>query len=725
MKQTETQVSSKETDHYPKNYWDAMNRLGALAMALCLALAWLPDIPEAIQAMATEYLFRVPLIWLVLVAIPWIVKRWWQRRGQMRSQDDGRSISSDSGGLSAVLSKVKTAATSHELHVPRRIGRIVPLPVPLERLPINPNPEPSAPLTVQSASETITTSLQLAEFSLDEDVQVLKVESGPVLQMISFQLPQKVQLSKLVSKKDDIANHLGSQQGFDVRAAKNFKSAASFVIPHAQENRAYVYMRDLAADLITFAKQAVLPVIFGKDVHGQPILFDLVKMPHLLVCGATGSGKSVFVNTLLTSMVSMRSPDQVKLLLIDPKQVEFGVYKGLPHLLAPPVTNMKRAVKMFSLIIEEMEQRYERFAATSTRNLSSYNVKHPNDQLPSIVVVIDEYADLILTAGDVIEDAVQRITQKARAAGIHLILGTQRPSVNVVTGTIKANLPSRVTFKLPNTRDYMTVLDRGAPQLLGFGDGVCMVQGGELQRFQSATISVKDGEDTDFVEELITYWQDKGQKSSQEWTTSDQDEDLEQTVSMHERKLNKEDELDHDSASSLDTVHQSEVTPDEDESTGNGSFETTMSKGKPQMQSNYDRALKIVESEGGFAVSSIQRFLRISFSDAATMAERMMEEGIIGPYDSERKMRPLLRQKQERTQEELLDQLRLYICQTQITQSAKLREILGVQRETVLELMRSLVQEGFLLPPVSTKLGYKIAWDDEQVAAYVFSHQAD
>ena len=702
MKEKETQTSPKETDHYPKNYWDAMNRVSALAMALCLALAWLPDIPEAIQAVASSYLFRVPLLWLVLVAIPWIVKRWWQRRGQKRSQTDVRSSSSDVGGLSAVLHKVKTAATSHEFSIPRSIGRVVSLPVPLERLPINPNPEPSAPLTVQRASETITTALQLVEFSIDEDVEVLKVESGPVLQMISFQLPPKVQLSKLVNKKDDLANHLGSQQGFDVRAAKDFKSAASFVIPHAQQNRAFVYMRDLAPDLVTFAEQAVLPVIFGKDVHGQPLLFDLVKMPHLLVCGATGSGKSVFVNTLLTSMTSMRSPDQVQLLLIDPKQVEFGVYKGLPHLLSPPVTDMKRAVHLFSKVIVEMERRYELFAATSTRNLSSYNAKHPNDPLPSIVVVIDEYADLMLTAGDVVEDAVQRITQMARAAGIHLILGTQRPSVNVVTGTIKANLPSRVTFKLPNTRDYMTVLDRGAPQLLGFGDGVCMVQGGELQRFQSAAISVKDGEDTDFIEELITYWKEQGQKGSQEWTTNDQ-VDLddfqgsEQTESHQERELDIADELDDGNAASSSVVLD-----------------------QPEVQSNYELALEIVQSESGFSVSTIQRRLRIGFAETAAMAERMMEEGIIGIYDSESKMRPLLLDTSK--EEVLIEKVKLYICENRSTKTMELREHFGVRKEKILECLQLLVEEGMLYPAENTRNGYTIAWSEEEIDAFLVAH---
>ncbi|WP_168121895.1 FtsK/SpoIIIE domain-containing protein [Paenibacillus sp. HB172176] len=716
---SEQQRDKSEENQLPKNYWQFVTRLCLLAAGVCVIFLVMPDSPPLMKEKARLYLPQIVGSWLLLSALPWSILRLWQHRAALlvrwrnwravRDHPRQTMITPVSGDTSdrVEVTALQQASMSGERHTltPEEQGYDQALTPPLTELPVNPNPRPRAEMTMETAGAAISTALQLAEFSVEEEVQVLKVEAGPVLQIVSFQLPPKVQLSKLAAKKEDIANHLGPQQGFDITAAKAFKSAASFVIPHDQADRAFVYLRDIAAQLLTFAEKATLPMIFGKDMRGNPMLYDLVKMPHLLVCGATGSGKSVFVNTLLTSLLSVRSPAQIQLLLIDPKQVEFGIYKGLPHLIAPPVTDMKRAVQMIEKVIVEMEQRYERFADTGTRNLASYNAKHPEQPLPSIVIVIDEYADLMLVAGDVIEHAVQRITQMARAAGIHLILGTQRPSVNVVTGTIKSNLPSRVTFKLPSTKDYMTVLDRGAPKLLGFGDGVCTVQGGDLQRFQSAAISVIDGEDTAFIEQLIAYWSARDQtrqvNPDPSWM-EEQEEVADMTVGV--AQANVQDEV-------VNTELPSKVEWEPEEDYG--------ASAATKQSDPYLQALELVREEGGFKVSSIQRELRIGFGAAAELAERMMAEGIIGAYDPESKWRPLLQQKQERTEEDLLTELRLYICQNRTTRSVDLREALGIQRETVLELMRSLVQEGFLLPPTSTKAGYKIAWDDEKIESFL------
>ncbi|RJX40940.1 DNA translocase FtsK [Paenibacillus pinisoli] len=695
-------------ESYPKSYWQVMNRLFGIIAAALLAAYFLPDVPPKVREHAYSYLVTVIQIWTFIVALPWLIGKLWSNRELIKVRllrNRSPKLSSQDRMLSVSVSGA-TASMSGERSAIMGKGGLpaAALIEPLTALPINPNPHPRSALTMNTAGAAISTALQLAEFAVEEDVTVLNVEAGPVLQIVSFQLPPKVQLSKLASKKDDIANHLGPQLGFDVTAAKDFKSAASFVIPHDIQDRAFVYMRDIAQEFLGFSSKAVLPVIFGKDIRGNPILYDLAKMPHLLVCGATGSGKSVFVNTLLTSLTSVRTPDEVKLLLIDPKQVEFGIYKGLPHLLTAPVTDMRKAIKAFGNVITEMERRYELFASTGTRNLSSYNLKHPQDKLPSIVVVIDEYADLMLVAGDVVEDAVQRITQMARAAGIHLILGTQRPSVNVVTGTIKANLPSRVTFKLPSPKDYMTVLDRGAPKLLGFGDGVCMVQGGDLQRFQSATISITDGEDTGFIERLIKHWKGMGSvksASAQEWTI----EDDELSSSQLKYAVAEEEEVPWE-------------VPDDDGQVKlkvPSNARSSSSEGDP-----YDQALEIVYREGGFSVSTIQRELRVGFSTAASWAEKMMEAGIIGPFDQEKKWRPLL-QKNERTEEELLDQLRKYICETKSTRTSELREQLSIRKEKVSELMQQLVQEGMLDSPTSTRAGYTIAWTEDQIQEYLSS----
>lgn len=703
------QGATNEKDHLPKNYWQFVTRACLLAAALCVIFMVMPDSPALFKERAKNFLPQVVCAWLMACALPWSLMKLWQHRASLRERwqrwratRQAVSAARSDQAISSVASPV--FAKGDHSPMPAHGDSAHSLIPPLKALPPNPNPRPRAAMTMETAGEAISTALQLAEFSVDEEIKVLKVEAGPVLQIVSFQLPPKVQLSKLASKKDDIANHLGPQQGFDVTAAKDFKSAASFVIPHDQGDRAFVYMRDVAPELLAFAEKATLPMILGKDVRGNPMLADLAKMPHLLVCGATGSGKSVSVNTMLTSMISVRSPQQLQLLLIDPKMVEFGVYKGLPHLLAPPVTEMKRSVMMLEKVIVEMERRYELFAKSNTRNLSSYNAKHLDDQLPSIVVVIDEYADIMMVAGDVIEDCVQRITQKARAAGIHLILGTQRPSVNVVTGTIKANLPSRITFKLPNTRDYMTVLDRGAPKLLGFGDGVCMIQGGDLQRFQSATISVVDGEDTAFIEHLIAYWSSRDHSDyevSQAWTAADEEEEMAQPTARRQQHPAKQetegvpwDELDE-----KDGEEEHLIPPDPD-----------------QEQDIYQSALAIVQEEGGFSVSTIQRQLRIGFSKAAELAEQMMADGIIGPYDAEAKWRPLLQQKL--TDEELLEQIRLFICERRTARTMELREHFAIRKERILSFLQQLAEEGMLHAPESARGGYTLAWSDEEIEDY-------
>ncbi|GBG08103.1 hypothetical protein PAT3040_02670 [Paenibacillus agaridevorans] len=722
---------AEEKDHLPKNYWQFVTRLCLLGAGICLIFLVMPDSPPIMQEKAKAFLPRIVGSWIVFSALPWSLLKLWQHRARLLNEwarwraARGQAVQPLSSAHHYDQPRIPGAdqnPVSDERHAFMAAGPSGDqlLTPPLTVLPVNPNPKPRAAMTMESAGGVISTALQLAEFTVEEDVSVLKVEAGPVLQIVSFQLPPKVQLSKLAAKKDDIANHLGPQQGFDITAAKDFKSAASFVIPHDQSDRAFVYMRDIAAQLVAVAEKATLPMIFGLDIRGNPLLFDLVKMPHLLVCGATGSGKSVFVNTLLTSMTSVRSPAQLQLLLIDPKQVEFGIYKGLPHLLAPPVTDMKMAVHMIEKVIVEMERRYGLFAETGTRNLASYNAKHPEQPLPSIVIVIDEYADLMLVAGDVIEDAVQRITQMARAAGIHLILGTQRPSVNVVTGTIKSNLPSRVTFKLPSTKDYMTVLERGAPKLLGFGDGVCTVQGGDLQRFQSAAISVADGEDTAFIEQLIDHWTrcDLGAALvTTEWGQEPVDESNLNRKPVTSEQPSRSIESSEPSERWTEEQQDENEVPWEVDDEENSAPMNNLKKEIPSPQGpardKYEQALQIVREEGGFKVSTIQGKLRVGFGEAASLAERMMEEGIVGPYDAESKLRPLIETS------DLLSRVRLHICRKRVVRTHELREHFSVRKERILECLHQLVEEGMLNSPESARTGYTIAWTESQMDAYM------
>jgi len=684
-----------------------LTRICGITLAVCIALQFL-NVPEVISLFALQLIRYVLMLFGLFVALPAAMQyvwrnrlRWLARYREWKQQERPimMPVSALQGQEESQPVSVSPVSTNQLMSAPTNPLADGPLIAPFSYLPVNPKPHSTSTLRVEGAGQLISDALQLAGIPLEGEIDVLAVESGPTLQAISYQLPPKVQLSKLISKKEDIANHIGHLMGFDVTSAPQFRSAAAFVVPQA--DRAFVYMRDMVHELIAFAEDAALPVIFGKDILGKPILQDLARMPHLLIAGATGSGKSVCINTLINSLLLTRSPKQLRLLLIDPKQVEFTVYRGLPHLLVPPVSDMRKAMLAFNKVIMEMDQRYEKFAEAGVRNLEAYNGKMKQDQLPYIVVIIDEYADLMLVAGDEVEDGVQRITQMARAAGIHLVLGTQRPSVNVVTGVIKANLPSRVAFRLQSAVDYRTVLDRGAPPLLGYGDGVCMIQGGTLQRFQSAATSANDNEATELIDALKTFWsRDTGKQD--EWSMPE--EDSEPGTSPDEDQPPWEADQETDGADpKADETEQPSYTDD-------------------HPKSEYEQVLAIVREHGGFSIEIVQRKLRISYAAATRHIERMLNEGMIGPYDKETKMRPLVRDGEEQhiyEQTMILLRMKRYICEHRSAKSSELREVFSIRKEKVLDCMQQLVQEGFLHAPTSTKGGYSLAWDEEQIKEFL------
>lgn len=328
--------------------------------------------------------------------------------------------------------------------------------------------------------------------------KVIEISRGPIINRFEIELEPGTKIAKVISLSEDLALNLAVSQ---VRvAAVPGKVAVGIEVPNAEN--AMVFLRDILGSKEFHEGDSKLKFGLGKDISGNPIVPDLSKMPHLLVAGTTGSGKSVCVNTIITSLLFNATPDEVKLLLIDPKVVELNVYNGIPHLILPVVTDPKKAAIALGWAVNEMTRRYELFAQASSREIDSYNAKHPEDKLPKIVIIIDELSDLMMVAPNQVEDAIARLAQMARAAGIHLIVATQRPSVDVITGLIKANIPSRISFAVSSSIDSRTILDMsGAEKLLGKGDMLYLPVGSNRpKRVQGCFIS--EGEIAAIVESI-------------------------------------------------------------------------------------------------------------------------------------------------------------------------------------------------------------------------------
>lgn len=694
-----------------------VNRITLIAAACSGGLLILNISPE-LEPIAWSVLKYAATLWIALVAVPFLAQRGWKHRLKLmaglvivkhivRDRPGFKLSESSRGKLAAggTIGSIPEASHSPgpfladtpklELNQPLGTG-------PYALFPPNPRPYSSSTLSPDQASELIFNTVQLAGLKMDESPEILSIDAGPTLQTISFRLPAKLQLSDLVKKRDDLANHIGHDRSFAVTSSP-FSSAAAFVLPH--EERAFVYMSDMTQELRAFAQTAQLPMVFGKDMEGKPILVDLAKLPHLLVAGATGSGKSVFINGLLTSLATTRSPQQVQFLLIDPKMVEFTMYTGLPHLISPPVTDPKRAALTLKKLVVEMEKRYKRFAEAGVRNLLQYNRNHPQEQMPYIVAVIDEYADLMVIARDDVEETVQRLTQMGRAAGLHLILGTQRPSVDVVTGVIKSNLPSRVAFHLLSVYDFKTVMDTGGPHLLGGGDGICMLNGGGQKRFQSAAISADDDEATRYIEDLKHYWR-------------------------NEERLRKEDieeincllPVDLDIASDVESVEAEEplnpYTWSQQEDSNPEDPEVLADLMPPIIETMYEQVIRLARNHNGVSGTLLQHVLHIDYLTAATYVEQLVKEGKVAPeYDPAIGLKPWVEVRE--SDEELLLRVQKMICETGSARSAELQQELGIRKEKVLLLMSQLVELGFLYPPMSPKAGYTLAWSDQQIQDFL------
>ncbi|WP_091735925.1 FtsK/SpoIIIE family DNA translocase [Phenylobacterium immobile] len=449
----------------------------------------------------------------------------------------------------------------------------------------------------------------LAEFGVRG--QVDQIRPGPVVTLYELVPAAGVKSARVVALSDDIARSM-SVAACRVSVVPG-RNAIGIELPN--QKRETVYLRDLLASPEYERGTQTLPMALGETIGGEPYIADLAKMPHLLIAGTTGSGKSVGVNAMILSILYRMSPDQCRMIMIDPKMLELSVYDGIPHLLAPVVTDPKKAIVALKWAVREMEGRYRLMSKIGVRNVASYNERAKEaiakgehfertvqtgfddngrpmyesekivpEPMPYLVVIIDEVADLMMVAGKDIEGAVQRLAQMARAAGIHVIMATQRPSVDVITGTIKANFPTRISFQVTSKIDSRTILgEQGAEQLLGQGDQLFMAGGGRVTRLHGPFVS--DGE----VEAVARFLREQGQPQYLEEVTA--------------------------------------VPEGDDEEGPNLGF------GGDTGDSNdlYDRAVAIVTRDGKASTSYIQRRLQIGYNRAASIMERMENEGVVGP----------------------------------------------------------------------------------------------
>ena len=442
---------------------------------------------------------------------------------------------------------------------------------------------------------------KLEDFGVEGEV--VEILPGPVITMYEYKLAPGVKISKVAGLSDDLALTLRAQS-IRIVAPIPGKAAIGIEIPNNQ--RQMVYLKELLSSSAYTDTKSKLPIALGKDITGSAVVADLAKMPHLLVAGATGTGKSVSINAMIQSLLYTTTPETARFLMVDPKRIELSVYQDIPHLLHPVVTEPKDANKALKWAVREMERRYMLLSDRGVRNIDSYNRKivkqvkqkdpireggeeggedrGTDRHLPYIIIIIDELADLMMVSSKEVEESITRLAQMARAAGIHLIIATQRPSVNVLTGIIKANFPTRLSFQVSSKVDSRTILDtNGAEHLLGDGDMLFMPPGvGRLQRIHGAYIS------------------DEEVKEVADFLRSQKKPDYDATILSH--------------------MVQEETTDEE----------------PVEMDEKFDEAVEVVCNSGQASISMVQRKLRVGYNRAARMIETMETEGIVGPSDGVR-----------------------------------------------------------------------------------------
>jgi S-DNA-T family DNA segregation ATPase FtsK/SpoIIIE len=426
-----------------------------------------------------------------------------------------------------------------------------------------------------SDAELTKNSEFLEKILLDFGVEgkIKSINCGPVVTLNEFEPASGVKVSTIVNLADDIARTTSS---VSARVATiPGKSTIGIEIPNSKREK--VFLHEIISDERFNKRENKLPVALGKSISGIPIIVDLFTMPHLLIAGTTGSGKSVCINTIILSLLYKYTPEKCNLILIDPKMLELSAYEGIPHLLCPVITEAKKATAALGWAVKEMENRYKLMTSVGVKNIDGYNLKHKK-HMPYIVVVVDEMSDLMLIAGKEIENYIQRLSQMARAAGIHIIMATQRPSVDVITGTIKANFPTRISFQVSSKIDSRTILgEQGAEQLLGKGDMLFMSAANRIIRIHAPYVSESE------IEKINSFLRSQGQPHY---------------------------------------IDEITVTKDNEEN--------SIENSNDEKDELYNKAVDIIKTERKASTSFLQRKLQIGYNRAARIMETMEKEGIVG-----------------------------------------------------------------------------------------------
>tara|TARA_B000000441_G_scaffold60118_1_gene40305 strand:- start:21 stop:2108 length:2088 start_codon:yes stop_codon:yes gene_type:complete len=409
----------------------------------------------------------------------------------------------------------------------------------------------------------------LLDFGVEGEVK--KVSQGPVVTLYEFEPAPGVKVSKIINLSEDIARNTSSESA---RIA-TIPGSNTIGIELPKPQRENVFLSEIISESSFKKKDIKLPIALGKSISGLPITGDLSTMPHLLIAGTTGSGKSVCINTIILSLLYKHSPEKCKFILIDPKMLELSTYEGIPHLLCPVITEAKKAASVLGWVVKEMENRYKLMTKVGVRNIDGYNEKH-KISMPYIVVIVDEMSDLMLVAGKDIENYIQKLSQMARAAGIHIIMATQRPSVDVITGTIKANFPTRISFQVTSKIDSRTILgEQGAEQLLGKGDMLYMTSANRMTRIHAPFVS--EGE----IEKINNFLRNQAEPDY-----------VDEILNFADEKENPNDSKDNENLDEL-----------------------------------YNTALEIVKSERKASTSFLQRKLQIGYNRAARIIDQMEANG--------------------------------------------------------------------------------------------------